>query len=598
MKAIQQLQHLRNIDPNLFTEPFTTEKPVIYQVLPRLFGNKKQVNKKYGTIDENGSGKLDDFNDHALHTLKNMGFTHIWFTGIVEHATLTDFRKYEIPLNDADVVKGRAGSPYAIKDYYDISPELVTDVPNRMQEFENLLDRTHNQGLKVIIDFVPNHVAREYHSDAKPAGIEDLGSDDNTSIHFDPQNNFYYFPGKKFKAPDNYEPLGSDGEHPTKNHKFEENPAKATGNDCFSPAPSVNDWFETVKLNYGVDYQNNEKHHFDPIPDTWHKMHDILLFWAQKGVDGFRCDMVEMVPIAFWKWVIANVKAAFPNIIFIGEAYQVDKYRPYLDAGFDYLYDKVQLYDTLKYICGEQQGTAGLSGIWQFQRDIHHNMLHFMENHDEVRLASKQMMDSSMKPLPGMALSALIHTGPVMHYFGQEVQETGDEDAGFSGPDGRTTIFDYWGLPELQKWVNDGKFDGKKLSDGQQCLIHWYKSLYNLRQQPAIKQGYLYDLHPHNLRVTPYYPEFGYSFIRFCPDQVLVIVINFSEFNEVSFDLKIPKTALQAMDIHSGYFKLQDIFISESETAFDFDKVIVNEIREGMPVELKPLEVKVFEVRS
>ena len=141
--------------------------------MTRLFGNQTTTNKAYGTLEENGVGKFNDINETALKGIKELGTTHVWFTGVLEHATLSDNTKLGIPLDDADVVKGRAGSPYAIKDYYDVNPDLAVDIKNRVQEFEQLINRTHAQGMKVIIDFVPNHVARFYKSEAKPEGVKD-----------------------------------------------------------------------------------------------------------------------------------------------------------------------------------------------------------------------------------------------------------------------------------------------------------------------------------------------------------------------------------------------------------------------------------------
>ena len=144
-----------------------------------------------------------------------------------------------------------------------------------------------------------NHVARQYHSDVKPKGVKDFGEDDNKNVAFDPQNNFYYIPNQAFQVTDNVPiPPGVEA------FPYVENPANATGNDVVAAKRSINDWFETIKLNYGVDYLNGRQKHFDPIPSTWLKMRDILLYWAQKGVDGFRCDMAEMVPFEFWGWVI------------------------------------------------------------------------------------------------------------------------------------------------------------------------------------------------------------------------------------------------------------------------------------------------------
>ena len=458
-------------DPNLLSEKVSGEKLIIYQMMTRLFGNKKSLNKKYGTIEENGVGKFNDINDTALKALKDLGTTHVWYTGILEHATMTDYSKFGIKVDDADVVKGRAGSPYAIKDYYDVNPDLAENVEARMQEFEALIQRTHDQGMKVIIDFVPNHVARSYVSDAKPEGVEDLGVHDDSSIAFHPNNNFYYIPGKPLIVPATNDPLGPAQKHATENGKFSEMPAKASGNDVFTNEPSVNDWFETVKLNYGVDYQNERKTHFDPQPDTWEKMREILVYWTNKGVDGFRCDMAEMVPVEFWSWVIPEIKKVNPSILFIAEIYTPSSYPPYLDTGkFDILYDKVQLYDTLKHIIQQRGSTHNIPAIWRSLRGYNKNMLRFLENHDEQRIASADFAGKAENAIPAMLVSATLFTGPVMIYFGQEVGEPGQGAEGFGGEDGRTTIFDYWGVPQHQKWVNDGAFDGGQLNDSEKAL--------------------------------------------------------------------------------------------------------------------------------
>ncbi|MFM8913415.1 MAG: alpha-amylase family glycosyl hydrolase, partial [Flammeovirgaceae bacterium] len=323
--------------------PGTTQKMVVYQMMTRLFANTNTANNFFGSVEENGVGKMNNINDAALKGIKELGVTHVWYTGIIEHALLTDYSKYGIASDDADVVKGKAGSPYAIKDYYDVNPDLAVDVAKRMKEFEELVARTQAQDLKVIIDFVPNHVARSYKSDAKPAGEKDLGEGDDVTVAFKPTNNFYYLPGQPFVAPKRPYQQGA----PNVDGKFAENPAKVTGNNQFTAAPNLGDWFETVKLNYGVDFQNGEKRYFNPVPNTWEKMRDILVYWANKRVDGFRCDMAEMVPVEFWQWAIPQVKKVNPQIVFIAEIYNPSQYRNYLDNGhFDVLYDKVQLYDT------------------------------------------------------------------------------------------------------------------------------------------------------------------------------------------------------------------------------------------------------------
>ncbi len=504
------------------------KKIVIYQMMVRLFGNQTNANKPYGTISENGVGKFAYINEVALKGIKELGVNHLWFTGVLEHALLTDYTSEGIPLDDADVVKGRAGSPYAIKDYYDVNPDLAITVKNRMQEFEQLIDRTHAQQLKVIIDFVPNHVARSYKSDAKPGDVKDLGAADDLSVPFKPSNNFYYLPGQTFQPPVGYKPLGNDS-FPTKDKRYEENPAKATGNDQFSAAPTVDDWFETVKLNYGIDIQNNRKTFFDPIPDTWIKMKDILVFWAGKNVDGFRCDMAEMVPVEFWRWAIPQVKAVKPEIIFIAEIYNPSQYRNYIELGkFDFLYDKVQLYDTLRLLINNKSSTADIHHIQQSLKGINRNMLHFLENHDEQRIASPFFADDAWKAVPAMVISATIDKGPVMIYFGQEVGEPGAGSEGFGGEDGRTTIYDYWGVPEHQKWVNGGKFDGGLLNVEQKQLRQFYGDVLTLASNnKAITDGDYFDLTVSNLSAGNIQADV-HVFARVRDQERLAIVSNFA----------------------------------------------------------------------
>ncbi|MBP5480023.1 MAG: alpha-amylase family protein, partial [Bacteroidaceae bacterium] len=420
------------------------EKIVIYQVFTRLFGANANKNKSNGTKKENGCGHMADFTQAALDNIKALGITHVWYTGIIEHATKTDYSAFGIRRDHPAVVKGNAGSPYAIKDYYDIDPDLAVKVPERMKEFENLVVRTHKADLKMIIDFVPNHVARQYASDAKPEGVKDLGEDDIKTMAFNPNNNFYYIPHSKF-SPNfdlNDEELG----------EYIETPAKVTGNDCFSQYVTRNDWYETVKLNYGVDYQGCNNLTTWGIPNTWEKMRDILLFWASKGVDGFRCDMAEMVPCDFWGWVIPQVKNKYPDIIFIAEVYNPHEYRNYIHRGrFDYLYDKVGLYDTLRSVIGGNSATS-ISGVWQSVDDISSHMLNFLENHDEQRIASQFFAGNAEKGKAAIIVATLMRTNPGMIYLGQERGEQGMYSEGFSGQDGRTTIFDYWTIDLIRRW--------------------------------------------------------------------------------------------------------------------------------------------------
>lgn len=544
-------------------------KVVVYQILVRLFGNKQSTNVPFGTIEENGVGKFQDINDAALVSLRDLGITHVWYTGVIEHATLTEYSAYGIPSDHADVVKGRAGSPYAIRDYYDVDPDLATDVGNRMSEFEELVDRTHRHGLKVIIDFVPNHVARVYHSDARPEGVHDLGESDNPTVAFHPANNFYYLPGQRFVPPQ----AGQSVDHPSRNVPFEETPAKVTGNDEFDASPGPDSWYETVKLNYGVDILNNGRKYFDPIPDTWWKMLEILRFWADKKVDGFRCDMAQMVPVEFWNWVILQIKSSNPDILFIAEIYDPYSYRNYIETGrFDFLYDKVLLYDTLRGLLKGQGSTARIAGIQSELSGITRHMLHFMENHDEQRIASPHFMGDARPGLPAFLVSATIDTGPILMYFGQEVGEPASGSAGFQRDDGRTSLFDYWAVPEHQKWMNGGRFDGGQLSNDQIALRNTYVRILKFASSnPAIVHGDYADLSFHNSE-RGNLPEQVCAYARFSERDRVVIVANFSP-NAVTVRTHIPASLWERMGLESGRKYVLFDTLSNKEVSLDIDNV-------------------------
>jgi glycosidase len=536
-------------------------KLTIYQLLPRLFGNTNQTNKFYGSIEENGVGKFNDINDKALQEIKKMGFTHVWYTGVIEHATMTDYSQFGIKPDDPDVVKGRAGSPYAVKDYYDVDPDLTVDVPNRMAEYEALIERTHKNGLKVIMDFVPNHVARTYMSDVKPADVRDFGQDDDKSKAFDPKNDFYYTPGNALVVPQEYNAGGDKFNSPLKDGRFDEDPAKATGNDVFSAWPSINDWFETVKLNYGVDYQNGCQKYFDPIPPLWNKMLDILKFWAAKGIDGLRCDMVEMVPFEFWGWIIPQLKDDYPELIFIGEAYDRSKYHNYIYGGkFDYLYDKVGLYDAIKRLTRSEYhaSTWDINYVWNNDcKYIDAHMLRFMENHDEQRIACPDFAGNPWLAVPGMIITATLHRGPVMIYFGQEVGERAFGAEGFSSNDGRTSIFDYWGVCEHQKWLNNGNWDGGQLSDDQKRLRTFYSTLLNaIRSNEALRTGEFWELMVANEH-QPGFDQRLYMFLRYTDKQRILVITNFNR-EERSIQIVLPADLLAKLQI-SGKAEFTDL---------------------------------------
>ncbi|MDR1526951.1 MAG: alpha-amylase [Dysgonamonadaceae bacterium] len=448
-------------------------KMMLYQVLPRLFGNRNPHPVPNGTIEENGCGKLSAFTLPVLKGIREMGFTHIWYTGLIEHATQTGYSVYGLPENSPDTVKGKAGSPYAIRDYYSIDPDLADSVPDRMAELETLVGRTHDAGLKVVMDFVPNHVSP-------------------TNCNFEAQN-YYYYPGSDRRVSDY-------------------------------------DWTDTVKLNY--DHR-----------DTWQKMRDILLFWGSKNIDGFRCDMAEMVPVAFWEWVIPQIKAQHPGVIFIAEVYNPQLYREYIYRGkFDYLYDKVGLYEVLRNVVTGHISAEAITGCWQAVNDIQPQMLNFLENHDEQRIASDFFIGNPVAARPALVVAATMHVNPFMVYFGQELGERGMDEEGFSGRDGRTTIFDYWSLPVFRT----------EPSDEQKALRQYYTKILRLcNERKAIREGLFYDLMYVNRQQEHFDPSKQYAFLRYKEGELLLIVANFDN-KPVDIRVWIPAHAFEYFGITDG----------------------------------------------
>ncbi len=508
-----------------------SDKIVIYQVFTRLFGSDNPNVVPDGGLSENGVGKFEDFTTTALDSIRAMGITHVWYTGVIEHASIYSIDTVGgLQKNHPGVIKGKAGSPYAIKDYYDVNAYLATSPSRRMAEFEALVERTHSADMKVLIDFVPNHVARGYHSDVAPAGIEDFGAGDDTSLAFSPNNNFYYIPN---------EALAPQFSTSVECEPYYEYPAKVTGNDVFSAEPSVGDWYETVKLNYGVDYLSDRAEHFSPIPSTWTKMLDVLLYWAAKGVDGFRCDMAEMTPCAFWGWAIAEVKAQYPDMIFIAEIYNPAAYATYIhEGGFDYLYDKVGLYDTLKGVVQGRLPSSAITADREKIAPVQEHMLNFLENHDEQRIAWREFAGSARAGIPMMVISALSDNIPMMIYFGQEIGELSPDATGFSGADGRTTIFDFWTLPRYQAWRNGGKFDGALLTDDERALrADYIKILKIANSERALKDGTFYDLTAANEESE----SSVYAFARATDKESIVVIANLSD-KEVTTRYELPTT--------------------------------------------------------
>ena len=591
-------------------ETKSEKKIVVYQVFTRLFGNTNTTNKPWGTIEENGVGKFNDFTDKALKEIKDLGVTYVWYTGVPHHALVRDYTSIGISNDDPEVVKGRAGSPYAVKDYYNVNPDLAANPANRLQEFEDLIARTHQAGMKVIIDIVPNHVARKYEGKNNPEGVRDFGADDDVSVEYSRNNNFYYIPNSKFELPDIEPPL--NGEYnPLIHPKFEEFPAKWTGNGSRMAKPDRNDWYETVKVNYGIrpdgfkdfpelpwDFDTKTyQEHFEfwadkDVPSSWKKFRDIALYWTAKGVDGFRYDMAEMVPYEFWSYMNSAIKVNNPDAFLMAEVYNPNEYRNYIRLGkMDYLYDKVELYDKLKQIVQGKSLTDPITDIQKGLADIEHHMLHFLDNHDEQRLASPEFAGSAENGKPLMVVSATISTSPTMIYFGQEVGEAGNENGGF-GSHSRTSIFDYVGVPNHQRWMNGGKFDGGKLTPSEKSLRDFYKRVLNFTLKSSALVGDFKEIHSANTTITDgYLPEI-YSFVRWSDSEKLIVVVNFSSSKKSQFELIIPNEIIQKWNLKEGNYVIIDQLYQKSQ--------LILKVKNGqgkVKIDMKPSESFIYRLK-
>ena len=546
----------------------------------RLFGNKKSLNIPWGTIEENGVGKFADITEKALSEIHDLGVTHIWYTGVLHHALVRDYSRYGIRNDDPAVVKGRAGSPYAIKDYYTVNPDLALDPSRSIDEFKALIDRSHQQNLKVIIDLVPNHVSRNYCGLNNPVGINDFGSQDNVSVSYQRDNNFYYIPGEPFQIPEwrnGYQPLG--GRDPLIEYeKHEENPAKWTGNGSRNPQPDFNDWYETAKLNFGIspegrkdfdqlpesfrskDVKTHYRFWYDKVvPDTWNKFVEITEFWLSLGVDGFRFDMAEMVPVEFWSYLNSSIKTKYPKTILIAEIYNPSLYRDFIQLGkMDYLYDKVDFYDGIKHIMKGYGWTDHLPVVQQRLSDIENHMLHFLENHDEQRIASPQFVGDPQIGKPAMVVSATMGSSPIMIYFGQEVGEPAEENPGFGNPS-RTSIFDYVGVPAHQRWMNGGLFDGGLLSPKEKELRYFYKKLLRFTKGCSALSGKYEEIHFFNKEHTKGYDHRVLSYLRWDDHEKLIVVSNFDPHLSYHFELQIPRVVSQQWHMEDGEYTLNEI---------------------------------------
>ncbi len=511
-------------------------KVIIYQMLPRLWGNIGGKNIKNGTLKDNGCGKFSSIDTISLEYLRSLGVSHVWYTGIIRHATAED--SAGCTPSSADWVKGRAGSPYSITDYYDVNPYLADEPENRMEEFHKLVERTHAAGLKVIIDFVPNHVARDYGRFAAahpaPTGMAALGESDDKSVHWKDSNDFFYYPGIPLALP-------------IQNQTYMEMPAMASGNS-YTSSPGVNDWYDTIKLNY-----------CDTHTETWEKMYDIVNFWAGQGVDGFRCDMVELVPPAFFKWLISRIKKDRPDLLFVAEVYQKTLYSKYIrEIGFDLLYDKSGIYDTLRAIVEKNAKDSGvpiedwqsakrITWNWQSLGDLQPYMLNFLENHDEQRFASDFFGCDARNSYAALYTALYLNNASFMLYAGEEVGERGMDNEGFSGRDGRTSIFDWWApssLTRLYKYIHGEK---EALAPEEETMLDTYrKALKFAAEDNAVSKGTFYDLCYCNYASDGFNPDRHFAFLRDFEDETLLIVCNFSK-NDADMKISIPEHAFNWM---------------------------------------------------
>ncbi|WP_394143149.1 alpha-amylase family protein [Vibrio atypicus] len=555
------------------------KKQNIYQVFTRLFGNTHNCNTPWGTAEQNGVGKFSDFTHKALNEIRALGISHIWYTGIPHHAVVNDYSKFGIDNDHPSIVKGRAGSPYAVKDYYSVNPDLADDPSQRNQEFYALINRTHDAGMKVIIDIVPNHIARVYKGLNNPEGVTDFGCSDDSSLEYHRDNNFYYIPNQAFQLPDvlaKHPPLGGES-HPLLQEAYSEYPAKWTGNGSRLAKPNFDDWYETVKVNYGVkpdgsydfdrlpdEYRHKDHQaHFEfwlnrDVPNSWTKFRDIALFWTKQGVDGFRYDMAEMVPVEFWSYMNAWIKHHNPDAFLMAEVYQPELYRDYIQLGkMDYLYDKVDLYDSLKAVIQGKGSTSEIGRIQHELNDIEHHMLHFLDNHDEQRVASPEFAGSAEKGKPAMLISACLSSSPTMIYFGQEVGEPGAEMAGFGQPS-RTSIFDYIGVPHHQRWMNQGAFDGGQLTEDEKDLRDFYQKLLNLTLNSSALCGDYHDLYAANYQNFDELKDQLYAFVRSSASEKLIIASNFSDDDSKSVNLVIPASLTTEWNLDDGEYEVVD----------------------------------------
>ncbi len=564
-------------------------RPVIYQLFVRHFSNFCRGGLLSGSKEQNGCGTFEGINDAALEQIAAGGFTHIWLTGVLRHATQTDYSAQGLPASDALICKGIAGSPYAVRDYYDLDPDLATDVDSRWEEWAALIARIRHWGMVPMIDLIANHVARDYDSAHFPE--KQLGRHDNVHSFFAYDNAFYYM---QQGEPPLILPQGV--------YEPEKEVGRVTGNNAAIWHPSAFDWYETVKLNYGIDYHGgtaaadslpgimaNEVH----VPATWRAMDDIVAFWQEQGVGGFRCDMAHMVPMPFWRWLIARARLRDEQCLLVAEGYNDhmklsagDVHDALLDAGFHGVYD-AHSYEQLRQLYEGGRWANDLDACHQSNSRRFSGGVRYLENHDEVRLAApdhwggvgESILEASM--VAQYASSA----GPVLFYNGQALGERAEGPTGYGGDNGRTSIFDYTCLPQLQAWASEGRFDGAALTKKQRENMLVTSRLLCLLQDPALSGGEFYGLNWANKGSVGFGRVVGeqssghyhYAFLRHhrSARRSMLILCNLApdgvamenfELGEPGVQLRLPEEALRWCSKWGGRLRLSPQLHPETPT--------------------------------
>jgi glycosidase len=592
-------------------------KARIYQLTVRLFSNTNTTNQKNGDRTTNGVGKFEEIDDTALAELRSMGFSHIWLHGALQQATNTDNGMGE-PADDPDAVKGLAGNYYAIRDYYDVCPDYASSPDKRMAEFEALVDRIHANGMKVVLDFVPNHIARVYRTNVQ--GKTDFGLGEPKTAFFTPTTSLFYLvepPDQvlTLPTPDWWTPPGTpDGTLDSENG--DDSPVgdvpRATGNNVNTPTPAITDWYDTLKLSYGYNFIDMTGEGSSDHP-TWKKMDDILKHWQQKGVDGFRVDSAHYIPMSYWTWQIEQARNRDPDALFIAEAIEGPEAVPgfsfaeLLTSGFDAVYD-TKAYDIVKRVLCCSGNANDLTTHLSNTEAIRDQLVRYAEHHDERRIASPKVtglnptasgFGSAVAGRPAATLLYLLTRGPVVVYNGQEVGEPGAGDEGYGRDDGRTTLFDYWSMPELRKWVNGNNYDGGDLSQNQTALRAYYRSLLEIATLPAIAEGELLSLQEANKAGSTYCSlgRWCYTFLRYTEDgsHVLMVLANLNPENTYKAFVIVPQQALDTVGLDGATtITMRDRLDPDTIITADVAKLTSS----GVQIELKPSQARVLELKA